>query len=225
MSPVASTLLEKITTRRARAGVIGLGYVGLPLAVEFARAGLRRPSASTSTSRKVARDQPRRVLHPRRADARTSPTLVAARPAVGATTDFAALAESLDTINICVPTPLRKTKDPDMSLHRVGRRGDRRSTCTPGSSSSSSRRPTRARPTRSCCRCSSAAGSRSGEDFFLAFSPERVDPGNPTFQTRNTPKVVGGATPACTELAAALYARGRSRRVVPGQLARASPRW
>ena len=120
-----------------------------------------------------------------------------------ATTDFAVVSE-LDTINICVPTPLRKTKDPDMSyivsaaesiashLH-PGMLVVLESTTYPGTTEEV------VQPLLE------ATGLRAGRDFFLAFSPERVDPGNPTFQTHNVPKVVGGLTPACSELAAALY--------------------
>ena len=121
-----------------------------------------------------------------------------------ATTDFAAVAQ-LDTVNICVPTPLRKTKDPDMSyivsaveaiaahLH-PGILVILESTTYPGTTEELVQ-PLLER-----------TGLKAGVDFFLAFSPERVDPGNPTFNTRNVPKVVGGVTPACSQLACALYA-------------------
>jgi UDP-N-acetyl-D-glucosamine dehydrogenase len=120
-----------------------------------------------------------------------------------ATSDFAVVRD-LDTINICVPTPLRKTRDPDMSyivsaveaiathLH-PGMLIVLESTTYPGTTDEV------VQPLLE------ATGLKAGEDFFLAFSPERVDPGNPTFHTRNVPKVVGGLTPACSRLAAALY--------------------
>ena len=121
-----------------------------------------------------------------------------------ATTDFAVVSE-LDTINICVPTPLRKTKDPDMSYIVSAVESIAKHLHAGHAGRASSRRPIRARPTRSCSRCSRPRGLKAGEDFFLAFSPERVDPGNPTFQTHNVPKVVGGLTPDCAALAGALY--------------------
>jgi UDP-N-acetyl-D-glucosamine dehydrogenase len=138
-----------------------------------------------------------------------------------ATTSFAVVAE-LDTINICVPTPLRKTKDPDMSyivsaveaiaqhLH-PGMLIVLESTTYPGTTDEV------VQPLLE------ATGLKAGEDFFIAFSPERVDPGNPTFQTHNVPKVVGGLTPACSRLAAASTA-ARSRRLCRS-VRRASPRW
>src|SRR4029079_6732833 len=120
-----------------------------------------------------------------------------------ATTDFAIVRE-LDTINICVPTPLRKTKDPDMSyivsaVERIAKHLHPgmlivlESTTYPGTTDEV------VQPMLE------ATGLEAGVDFFLAFSPERVDPGNPTFQTHNVPKVVGGFSPDCSALAAELY--------------------
>jgi UDP-N-acetyl-D-glucosamine dehydrogenase len=200
MSARAASLLEKIETRRARAGVVGLGYVGLPLAVELARAGFRTTGIDLD-DRKVQSIAEGRSYIP---DVPTDDvrTLTAART-LDATTNFAVVGE-LDTINICVPTPLRKTKDPDMSyivsaveaiarhLH-PGMLIVLESTTYPGTTEEV------VQPLLE------ATGLKAGEDFFLAFSPERVDPGNPTFQTHNVPKVVGGLTPACSRLAAALY--------------------
>jgi UDP-N-acetyl-D-glucosamine dehydrogenase len=200
MSALAAALLEKIKTRRARTGVVGLGYVGLPLAVEFGKAGFHATGVDLDP-RKVAAVQEGRSYIP---DVPT--TDVKALHDAGkldATTDFAVVKE-LDTINICVPTPLRKTKDPDMSyivsavesiakhLH-PGLLVSLESTTYPGTTDEV------VQPLLE------ATGLKAGKDFFLAFSPERVDPGNPTFQTHNVPKVVGGLTPACVELASALY--------------------
>jgi UDP-N-acetyl-D-glucosamine dehydrogenase len=201
MNATATSLLSRIENRRARAGVVGLGYVGLPLAVEFGRAGLttigidvdQRKVNEIEAGRSFIPDVPTTAI----ADLRRSRLL-------HATTDFSAIA-SLDTVNICVPTPLRKTKDPDMSyvvaateqiaryLH-PGMLVVLESTTYPGTTSEL------LRPMLE------AGGLRAGEDFFLAFSPERVDPSNATFNTRNTPKVVGGVTAACSQIAAALYA-------------------
>jgi UDP-N-acetyl-D-glucosamine dehydrogenase len=202
------SLADKIAARTARVGVIGLGYVGLPLAVEFARAGFttvgidvdsRKTDAvnyGTSYIPDVATEEVARLV--------SAGTL-------RATTDPAVLAE-LQTVNICVPTPLRKTKDPDMSfvvsaveqvashLH-PGMLVILESTTYPGTTEELVQPMLEAR------------GLRAGVDFFLAFSPERVDPGNATFNTRNVPKVVGGIGPQSTELACALYGAAIERTV------------
>jgi UDP-N-acetyl-D-glucosamine dehydrogenase len=200
MSAVAQELRQRIESRTARAGVVGLGYVGLPLAVELARAGFQTVGIDLDP-RKVASITAGESYIP---DVQTSDVhaLVGAGT-LRATTDFRIVAE-LDTINICVPTPLRKTKDPDMSfvvsaveaiaehLH-PGMLIILESTTYPGTTEELVQ-PMLER-----------TGLKAGVDFFLAFSPERVDPGNPTFNTRNVPKVVGGTTPACSALAASLY--------------------
>jgi UDP-N-acetyl-D-glucosamine dehydrogenase len=200
MSVLATTLQQKIESRRARTGVVGLGYVGLPLAVELARAGFHTTGIDLD-ERKVQAVMDGRSYIP---DVPTADiqALRAAR-ALDATTDFSVVRE-LDTINICVPTPLRKTKDPDMSyivsaveaiakhLHE-GMLIILESTTYPGTTEEV------VQPLLE------ETGLKAGADFFLAFSPERVDPGNPTFQTHNVPKVVGGVTPRCSALAAALY--------------------
>jgi len=180
--------------------VIGLGYVGLPLAVEFARSGLSVIGFDLD-ARKVTEVQAGRSYIP---DVATED--VARLRAAGlleATTDFS-LVSTLDTVNICVPTPLRKTKDPDLSyiVSAVESIAPRlkpgmlivlESTTYPGTTQEVLQ-PILERD-----------GLRAGVDFFLAFSPERVDPGNVTFSTRNVPKVVGGLTPICTAMARALY--------------------
>jgi len=202
MTPSESAqLLDKINSRRARVGVVGLGYVGLPLAVEFARSGFHtvgidldmRKVQAIGRGTSYIPDVPNSQLDH-----------LVATGMLSATSDFRALAD-LDTVNICVPTPLRKTKDPDMSyvvaaveaiaahLH-PGMLVILESTTYPGTTEEL------VKPMLE------ATGFRAGVDFFLAFSPERVDPGNPTFNTRNVPKVVGGITADSTELASALYA-------------------
>jgi UDP-N-acetyl-D-glucosamine dehydrogenase len=200
MSALAADLLEKITTRRARTGVVGLGYVGLPLAVELARSGFSAVGIDLDQRKVDAVNQGRSYIP-------DVPTAVVAElqqaGTLRATTDFSVVAD-LDTINICVPTPLRKTKDPDMSyivsaveqiaVHlKRGTLVSLESTTYPGTTDEV------VQPLLE------ATGMKAGEDFFLAFSPERVDPGNPTFQTHNVPKVVGGLTPDCARLAGALY--------------------
>ena len=208
-SSTAEALAEKIKSRTARVGIIGLGYVGLPLAVEFAKAGFAVTGIDVQES-KVAKlvrgesyvqDVPAESLRP----------LVESRK-FSATTDFSAIAD-LDTINIAVPTPLRKTKDPDMSYvvsacqevakhFPPGKLVILESTTYPGTTDELVL-PMLERP-----------GLKVGEDFFLCFSPERVDPGNPKYQTANIPKVVGGITPNCTRLGALFYSQALQN-VVP----------
>jgi UDP-N-acetyl-D-glucosamine dehydrogenase len=182
-------------------GVIGLGYVGLPLAVELARSGFRvigfdiadHVVESVNRGRSHIQDVPEEVLRP----------LVQEQRLIEATVDMRRLGEC-DAISICVPTPLNKIKDPDLSyvvaashavLHalRPGQLVILESTTFPGT-------------TREVVLpILEESGLRVGQDFFLCFSPERVDPGNAVWQTRNTPKVLGGVTPACTEAGMALY--------------------
>ena len=200
MSALAASLLEKIESRRARTGVVGLGYVGLPLAVELAKAGFHATGIDLD-ERKVDAVNEGRSYIPDVTTADVEALHKAGK--LDATTDFAIVKE-LDTINICVPTPLRKTKDPDMSyivsaveaiakhLH-PGMLIVLESTTYPGTTDEV------VQPLLE------ATGLKAGVDFFIAFSPERVDPGNPTFQTHNVPKVVGGLTADCRKLAAALY--------------------
>jgi UDP-N-acetyl-D-glucosamine dehydrogenase len=200
MSSTGVELMARIQSRRARVGVVGLGYVGLPLAVEFARNGLVCTGIDLDARKVAAIDRGESYIPDVAAD--HVKTLVA-EGLLTATVDFSAVA-NLDTINICVPTPLRKTKDPDMSFivsaveaiaaHlRPGTLVILESTTYPGTTEEVVQ-PLLERN-----------GLRAGVDFFLAFSPERVDPGNGTYNTRNVPKVVGGTTQQCAELARALY--------------------
>jgi UDP-N-acetyl-D-glucosamine dehydrogenase len=198
----AKILEEKIRNRTARVGIVGLGYVGLPLAVEFARAGFQVTGIDLSeekTRRVSAGDSYIGDI----SSATLAPLVQAGK--LSATTSFAAVRD-LDTINICVPTPLRKTKDPDMSYIvsaceeivkylRPGTLVILESTTYPGTTEEL------LRPMLS------KGGLEAGKDFFLCFSPERVDPGNPKFQTANIPKVVGGCTAACTEMGRVFYAQ------------------
>src|ERR671915_1510321 len=200
MNSLASSLLDRIQARQARAGVVGLGYVGLPLAVEFARAGLTTIGIDLD-ARKVDEVNAGHSYIPDVPTADVARLRQAGR--LSATTDFSVI-RGLDTVNICVPTPLRKTKDPDMSyivsaaeqiakhLH-PGLLVILESTTYPGTTAEL------LQP------IFEATGLKAGKDFFLAFSPERVDPANEKFNTRNTPKVVGGITPECTRVATALY--------------------
>jgi UDP-N-acetyl-D-glucosamine dehydrogenase len=196
----AAALRERIDQRTARVGVVGLGYVGLPLAVEFARAGYHTTGIDLD-ERKVDAIRQGTSYIPDVPTAEVARLVADGR--LHATTGFEAVA-GLDTVNICVPTPLRKTKDPDMSyivsaVERIaahlhpGMLVILESTTYPGTTEEL------VRPMLE------AGGLRAGDDFFLAFSPERVDPGNPSFNTHNVPKVVGGVGPSSTDLAAALY--------------------
>ncbi|MGA8027283.1 MAG: nucleotide sugar dehydrogenase [Bryobacteraceae bacterium] len=199
-SSIADELRERISNKTARVGVLGLGYVGLPLAVEFARAGFQVTGIDL-VSRKV--DQINRGESYIRdvKDSTFRPLVESGK--LRATTDFSVIRE-LDTIDICVPTPLRKTKDPDMSFviaasdaiaehMHPGLLVMLESTTYPGTTEELVLPKLR------------AGGLIVGEDFFLCFSPERVDPGNPKYQTSNIPKVVGGVTATCTEIGALFY--------------------
>ena len=194
------SLIESIRRRDARCGIIGLGYVGLPLALEFARAGFRTTGIDVDPSKVDAINAGRSYIVDVR-DPEIAEQVRAGR--LSATTDFAAIRD-VDTINICVPTPLRKTKDPDLTfvvsaVNEIGRylrRGQLvilESTTYPGTTEEV------VQPALE------ASGLQVGRDFCLAFSPERIDPGNPRFNTRNIPKVVGGVTAGCTEVAKTLY--------------------
>jgi len=199
-SSALDRLRERISKKTARVGVVGLGYVGLPLAVEFARAGFEVVGMDVQQS-KVDQFNSGRSYVKDVKDHIFKPLVESGK--LRATTDFSAIAE-LDTVDICVPTPLRKTKDPDMSyvvaatdaiaeyLH-PGLLVMLESTTYPGTTE------------ELVLPKLSANGLKAGEDFFLCFSPERVDPGNPKYQTSNIPKVVGGITPACTEIGALFY--------------------
>src|SRR5450755_269029 len=210
-SPVATAqiLAAKIRGRRARVGVVGLGYVGLPLAVEFARAGFTVTGIDTSEE-KVRRVNAGDSYIGDIPSATLAPLVESGR--LRATTDFSAVLE-LDTINICVPTPLRKTKDPDMSFivsscasvvrfFHAGMLVILESTTYPGTTD------------ELVLPMLAKSGLEVGRDFYLCFSPERVDPGNPKYQTANIPKVVGGCTAACTEMGRLFYAQALEQ-VVP----------
>ena len=205
----ASLLAEKIASHRARVGVVGLGYVGLPLAVEFAKAGFDVTGIDLNQEKTDMVNAGVSYI----GDIKTADLAALVQAGkLRATTDFSVLLE-LDTVNIAVPTPLRKTKDPDMSYIDAACREIARylhagllvileSTTYPGTTD------------ELVLPMLSQSGLTVGEDFFLCFSPERVDPGNPKFQTKNIPKVVGGVTAACTELGRLFYAQALEH-VVP----------
>ena len=197
---VAQDLIARAERRDLLFGIVGLGYVGLPLAVELAQAGYR--ILGFDIQQKVVDGLNARRSHVKDvSDAQLQAVVDAGR--FSATTDMLRLAEP-DAVSICVPTPLSKFKDPDVSyivaategVKRTLRRGQAiilESTTYPGT-------------TREILLPAlESTGLKVGEDFFLAFSPERVDPGNPRYLTRNTPKVVGGITDDCRGVAMALY--------------------
>jgi UDP-N-acetyl-D-glucosamine dehydrogenase len=199
---IKDELQKSIADRTARIGVIGLGYVGLPLIVEFALKGFDSVGFEVDETKAEEVNAGRSYI----VDV-TSETLARAVNSgkLAATTDFSRLAEC-DVVIICVPTPLRKTKDPDMSyiltaggeIQKYMRRGQLvilESTTYPGTTDEVLQPMFEER------------GFKLDVDFQLAFSPERVDPGNPQFQTHNIPKVVGGVSEASTETAALLYSQ------------------
>jgi UDP-N-acetyl-D-glucosamine dehydrogenase len=200
LSSTAEALHQKITSRTARVGVVGLGYVGLPLAVELARAGFKTTGIDLDKRKVDAINRGESYIQ----DVPTSDVAEFHKAGRLSATADAAIVSSLDTINICVPTPLRKTKDPDLSyvvsavemiaahLHQ-GVLVVLESTTYPGTTEEV------VQPILE------KGGLKAGRDFFLAFSPERVDPGNEKWNTKNVPKIVGGLTPACSSLAKALY--------------------
>jgi UDP-N-acetyl-D-glucosamine dehydrogenase len=193
-------LLRSIEGRQARLAVIGLGYVGLPLAMEMVRAGFDVTGIENDPSRAALANEGHSYIR----DIPDTELQAACKSGrFRATTDYATL-HGVDCISICVPTPLGKTRDPDISfiittaeqIAAHGRPGQLivlESTTYPGTT------------TEIILPRMLGQGRKVGEDFFLAFSPERVDPGNERFTVHNTPKIVGGVTPPCTRLAARLY--------------------
>jgi UDP-N-acetyl-D-glucosamine dehydrogenase len=201
MTPTTVTaLLERIRSRHARVGVIGLGYVGLPLAVELAQAGFTVTGFDVDAGKTTQINAGKSYI----------PDVVEAELAacvrggtLKATTDMTQLG-AMDAIDICVPTPLRKTKDPDLSYVvlaveavaatlRPGQLIILESTTYPGTTDEIVQPMLEEK------------GLQAEVDFFLAFSPERIDPGNQQYTTKNIPKIVGGVGPASTEAASALY--------------------
>jgi UDP-N-acetyl-D-glucosamine dehydrogenase len=197
---ISGELQEKIRSRKAKVGILGLGYVGLPLAAEFARQGFPVTGIDLETDKieqinggkSYVGDVPSEQI-----------AGLVKQGLLRASADFNVLDE-LDTINICVPTPLRKTKDPDLSyilsaveqiqkhLH-PGMLVILESTTYPGTTE------------ELILPRLAETGLEVGRDFFLCFSPERVDPGNARYNTRNIPKVVGGVTPECTRIGTLFY--------------------
>ena len=191
---------EKIEAKTLRIGVIGLGYVGLPLAVEFAQKGIHVIGVDKDAEKVSKLNRGENYILD--VDDKKLSDLVS-RGLLSATTDYSVI-EQLDSISICVPTPLNKIGDPDISLiisardeivkHlRPGTIIVLESTTYPGTTE------------EVIAPAFEKAGFRIGKDVFIAFSPERIDPGNPVYGTHNTPKVIGGITPKCLEMATEVY--------------------
>jgi len=212
----AAALIERIDSRRAQIGIVGLGYVGLPLALEFARNGFRVHGIDVDTRKLAALGKGRSYVQ----DVSSIDLRSAIESGRFSATAAFEIIRKLDAVIVCVPTPLRKTRDPDISyivaaLDEIAPRVHTgllivlESTSYPGTTE------------EILLPGLQEGGFRAGTDFFLAFSPERVDPGNALFGIRNTPKVVGGITPACGRVAAHLYQQAVER-VVPVSSARAA---
>ena len=193
-------LHSRLKRKNFTAAVIGLGYVGLPLAMEYADAGIPVIGVDLDGAKVRALKSGKSYIDDIPSESVKNAVEMGF---LRTTTDFSALAEA-DTVNICVPTPLRKTKDPDLSYivsaaEQVAKYLHKdmlivlESTTYPGTTD------------EVLVPMFEAKGLKVGRDIFLAFSPERVDPGNARFTTKNIPKVVGGVTPKCTKMAAALY--------------------
>lgn len=196
-----STLKERIQNKTATLGVCGLGYVGLPLAVEKAKAGFKVVGFDVQKAKVDMVNSGHNYIGDVVNEDLAS---IVASGNLRATTDFASVA-SCDCVCIAVPTPLGKHQEPDVSYVKASTESIApylhkdmlvvlESTTYPGTTEEL------LKPI-----LENASGLKCGQDFYLAFSPERVDPGNLIYKTKNTPKVVGGCTPKCTDIAATMY--------------------
>ncbi|HYR83110.1 MAG TPA: nucleotide sugar dehydrogenase [Terriglobia bacterium] len=205
-SLAAGNLRKRIETGTARIGVLGLGYVGLPLAMTFERAGFNVVGMDLNGERVAALANGESYV------AEVDSEHLKAAMAAGrfVPTTRLDIIEELDCISICVPTPLRKTKDPDLSyvISAADAIANRlhseqlvilESTTYPGTTE------------EILLPRFEQTSLRVGEDFFLAYSPERVDLGNATYHTNSIPKIIAGVTPACTEMASLLYGRSMAQ--------------
>lgn len=208
MSQIRDELIKKLENKTAKLGVVGLGYVGLPLAVEKAKAGYEVIGFDIQDEKvKMVNEGHNYIGDVVNSDLEE----IVKKGKLRATTDFSFVGE-VDVVAICVPTPLDLYKQPDLSYVENSTKSVAKylkkgmlvvleSTTYPGTTEEV------LKPILE------STGLKCGEDFFLAFSPERVDPGNKQFKTKNTPKVVGGCTEECTEVAAVLY-----RNVLEGEV-------
>jgi UDP-N-acetyl-D-glucosamine dehydrogenase len=214
-NPRADLLIERVRTHKAGIGVIGLGYVGLPLVLRFAEAGFRVTGLDIDKEKAAALNEGRSYF----AHIPDSAVAAARSAAFEATTDFSSAHEQ-DALIICVPTPLSVSREPDLTFVidtiesllpylRAGQLVSLESTSYPGTTEEELKPRIERR------------GFKVGTDIFLCFSPEREDPGNRQFNTRTIPKLCGASTPACLEVAVALY-REAVDRVVPMSSTRAA---
>lgn len=210
------SIIQKIEQRKTKVGIIGLGYVGLPLALEFCKAGFSVTGIDLDKRKITSIENGKSYIE----DSTDEEILTAVKGGMlKVTTDFSVLG-ALDTVSICVPTPLGKSKDPDISyimsatreikkyLHR-GQLIVLESTTYPGTTD------------EIILPELESTGLKAGVDFFLAFSPERIDPGNKVYNTRTTPKIIGGVTERCTRIASSLYSQAVDR-VIPVSSTRAA---
>jgi UDP-N-acetyl-D-glucosamine dehydrogenase len=192
------TFDERLRTREAKIGIVGLGYAGLPLAMAFAETGFEVTGVDVNESRVAALKAGRTYLVDVPAD-----RLARSNGHFAPTTDYSAVA-SLDALTICVPTPLSKTRTPDLSFIvsaaesvaanlKHGQLVVLQSTTYPGTTE------------EIVLPILEASGGRVGRDFFLGYAPERVDPGNPTYTIKTTPKLVAGVTDECRRRTELLY--------------------
>jgi len=202
MASTKDALLENIRARRARIGIVGLGYVGLPLVLRFGDEGFHVIGFDVDPSKVTKLNRGESYIRHIAAD---RIQLLVDKKQFEATSDFARLSEA-DCIIICVPTPLTAKKDPDLqyiestadAITKTLRKGQiisLESTTYPGTTD------------EILLEKFKPSGLQVGKDYFLVFSPEREDPGNPKFSTRTIPKVVGGTTPECLEVGDALYSQ------------------
>ncbi|HUV14379.1 MAG TPA: nucleotide sugar dehydrogenase [Acidobacteriota bacterium] len=193
-------LAEKIDSKQARICVVGLGYVGLPLAMEFVRSGFNVVGVDVDGETVACLREGTSHI----SDVSDEEVTSANESGKFQIYDSYEIISEVDCVSICVPTPLRKTRDPDISFVTAAVESARRylrkgtlvvleSTTYPGTTE------------EILCPAFEEAGLKVGKDVYVAFSPERVDPGNPVHKTRNTPKIIGGVTPECTDLATRLY--------------------
>lgn len=209
MSEIKTVLEQKIISRQAAVMVIGMGYVGLPLAVEKAKAGFKVTGIDCNSQRVQMINEGKNYIMDV-ADEEMRKLVASGK--LSATEGYSALQQA-DVIVICVPTPLTANRDPDISFIRTAVEGivqyrrpgqliTLESTTYPGTTE------------KVILPKLAVNGLKVGQDFFLAYSPERVDPGNRRYNTRNTPKIVGGVTPECLNLACLFYRQTISK-VIP----------
>lgn len=197
---ITKVLQDKIHSKTLHVGVIGLGYVGLPLAVEFARHGIRVTGIEKDTDKVAKLNRGENYILD--VDTTELSDLVA-HGLLSATTDYSVVSQ-LDAISICVPTPLNKTGDPDIS-YIISARDEVIKHLRPGTVIVLESTTYPGTTEEIVAPAFEEAGFKVGEDIYIAFSPERIDPGNRTYETHNTPKVIGGVTPKCLEMASAVY--------------------